>query len=83
MMAGRTRKSAAARDIVIRDYGRVVLLEALTSRAHEWLASYAQKDAQWCGEALAVEPRYVGPIIDAAQFDGLVVVRQEGTTSAR
>jgi hypothetical protein len=80
-MVGRTRKSATVRDIVIHDHGNVALLEALTSRAREWLTSYAQKDAQWCGEALSVEPRYVGPITDAAQFDGLVVVRQEDTTS--
>ncbi len=80
-MAGRTRKSAIVRDLVIRARGSVVLVEPLTSRARAWLMNYAQKDAQWDGEALAVEPRYVGAIIDAAQFDGLVVVRHGGITS--
>jgi len=70
-MAGRTRKSATVRDIVIRDHGSVVLLAALTSRAHAWLVNHVREDAQWCGEALAVERRHVGPITDAAQFGGL------------
>ena len=76
-MAGRTRKSATVRDIVIRERGSVVLLEPITARAHAWLVNYAHKEAQWYGEALAVEPRYVGPITDAAQCDGLVVVRHD------
>jgi hypothetical protein len=77
-MAGRTRKSSSVRDIVIRDDGSVVRLEALTSRAHAWLVNHVRNNAQWCGETLTVERRYVGPITDAAQFDGLVVVWQRG-----
>jgi hypothetical protein len=67
------RRSPNERDIVIRDHGSIVMLHALTPAAHSWLVDHTQEDAQWFGEALAVEPRYVADIVNGAADDGLVV----------
>ncbi len=77
--APRKARRSSRRDIVIRDHVSIVLLETLTIRAHEWLVEHTQ-DAQWFGEALAVEPRYVADIVNGAVEEGLVVRHGYGGT---
>ena len=61
-------------DIRIENHGSIYLLRSESRRAHEWLVEHTDQDAaQWFGEALVVEPRYVAAIVAGAINDGLEV----------
>ncbi len=60
-------------DIIVTNHGSLFMLHAHTRRAHAWLNEHLSEDAQWLGDAVAVEPRYVQDIVAGAQRDGLVV----------
>ena len=53
--------------------GSLVLLRPLTVKAEEWLAETAPDDAQFLGRAMAIEPRFVQGVVDAAENDGFDV----------
>jgi hypothetical protein len=60
-------------DFEISGGGTVYLLHPLTRAARAWVAEHLPDDAtRWCG-AIVVEPRYIGPIVQGAIADGLVV----------
>ena len=52
--------------------GTVYLFRPLTRVAHAWVEEHLPADATWCS-AVAVEHRYIGPIIGGAIGEGLVV----------
>jgi predicted thioesterase len=51
----------------------VYLLHPLTDAAREWVAEHLPEDAMRLGNAIAVEHRYIGDIVDGARNDGLSV----------
>lgn len=60
-------------DIIVRDHGSIAILVPLTSAAADWMARHLNPDHQpWAG-GVAVEPRYLPPILSGAVADGLKV----------
>jgi hypothetical protein len=60
-------------DVTVENHGTIALLRPHTEAADAWFADHIGDDAQWFGNALAVEPRFVGDIIDGLADDGLAV----------
>jgi hypothetical protein len=60
-------------DVRIENHFSVYLLLPLTYVGRDWLRSHVASDAQWFGDALVCEPRYVADIAKGAVDDGLVV----------
>jgi hypothetical protein len=60
-------------DLRIENHFSLFLVRPLTEAGEQWLTDTAPEDAQFLGNAMAVEPRYVQGVIDAAQNDGLEV----------
>jgi hypothetical protein len=61
------------RDFALQDHGSLMLLVPLTMPAQEWVDENIPADAMHWGAAIVVEPRYIGPIIEGATGDGLIV----------
>lgn len=62
-------------DIEIRrEGGSLVMVEPKTDEAKNWLESVT--DGTWFGGALAVEPRYLLPLVQGAVDEGFNVRRQ-------
>jgi hypothetical protein len=60
-------------DIHVFNAGSVVILTGKTPEGRDWLEANLDADAsRWCG-GFAVEPRYVGAILDGADSDGLSI----------
>jgi hypothetical protein len=59
-------------DIRIEDGVSVFLFRPFNDLALEWLQS-TEKEAQWFGGAMAVEPRYVFALIQGLKESGFVV----------
>lgn len=57
----------------LENHGSLFLVRPLNDAAREWLQRTAPEDAQFMGEAMAVEPRYVQGVTDAIEADGGVV----------
>lgn len=51
----------------------VYLLRPLTDRGAAWIGENIGPDAQFLGDAVAVEHRYIGDIVQGLQADGLTV----------
>ena len=60
-------------DLLTENHGSLYLFHPLTENAKDWLKRTAPADAQFLGRAMAVEPRYVQGVVDAAEADGLSV----------
>lgn len=65
------RLPKALPDFRIENHGSILLVRPLTDEAKEWLQNTAPEDAQFMGEAMAVEHRYIDGVVDAARADGL------------
>ena len=65
--------SAHPIDFTLEDHGSIVLLWPNTMAASTWLIETAPEDAQFFGAALAIEPRYVGNVAEAAHADGFTI----------
>lgn len=59
-------------DFLIENYGSIYLVRPVTAEASEWLHATAP-DAQWLGNSLAVEHRYITDVIAAIQDAGFVI----------
>jgi hypothetical protein len=55
------------------NHGTIYLLRALTERAVTWVNEHLPEGAQWFGDAVAVEPRFIHDIVVGAVTDGLRV----------
>jgi hypothetical protein len=53
--------------------GAVFLFTPITLRAKEWIDENVQPEAQWFGNALAVEWRYAGELAAAIRDAGLAL----------
>lgn len=71
--SGTSPTDSTGLDFRCENHGSVFLLYPLTTSAHSWVAENLPSDAQWFGNAVAIECRYVWPILEGIQNDGLVV----------
>lgn len=61
-------------DFFVEEHGSVVLLRPLNAAAIEWLNKNVQSEGwQWFGGALAVEPRYLEPLLEGIGEAGFTV----------
>ena len=60
-------------DIRVENHGSLFLLWPATKRAACWLDGVIAEDAQYCGDAVVVEPRYIRDIVNGARDAGLEV----------
>lgn len=60
-------------DFRVSDHGSVVLLAPVSRQAKAWVAEHLPDDAIWWNNAVAVEPRYIGAIVDGIEADGFNV----------
>ena len=50
-------------EVNVEHHGTLALIRPVTDAADRWLHEHVQADAQWFGDALVVEPRYLEPIL--------------------
>jgi hypothetical protein len=62
-------------DFRCENHGSLFLLFPLTQRANSWIEEHLPEDAQWFGNAVVVEHRYIWAILQGIQTDGLLVSR--------
>jgi len=60
-------------DFEVQDEGSICLLRPLTDAAKTWVGEHIPDDAQWFGNAVAVEHRFIEPIVVGIVADGLEV----------
>lgn len=58
-------------DFQIESHGSISLVRPLNKAAAQWLVDTCPEDAQFMGNAMVVEPRYVFGVIDAIDAHGL------------
>lgn len=63
-------------DFTIENHGSIFLLRPNTVVAREWIVQNIQPDAQWYGDAVAVEHRYIDDIIDGITNAGMTIRRR-------
>ncbi|MGD0178711.1 MAG: hypothetical protein ABSC15_02770 [Terriglobales bacterium] len=68
-------RAKATPDVLVRNEGTVFLFCPLTPQAKEWIDVHVQSDAQWFGNALAVEHRYAWGLAEVMKDEGLVLAR--------
>jgi len=62
-------------DFFCENHGSIFLLRPISQSAHSWIEEHLPSDAQWFGNGVVVEHRYVWAILAGLQDDGLVVSR--------
>lgn len=60
-------------DISVENHGSICLVRTHTRAGRSWIKDNVQDDAQYLGDALAVEPRYLDNLVAGMRADGLVV----------
>ena len=55
--------------LTIEDHGSVALVRPLTDVMHDWLHLHTGDEAQWFGNALVVEPRFLECLIAGIRED--------------
>jgi len=67
--------SSPTSDFLCENHGSIFLLRPLSQSAQSWVEEHLPTDAQWFGNAVVIEPRYVWAIVEGIQNDGLAVSR--------
>lgn len=62
----------------IEYHGSLLLLRPLTPEMLAWLREHTEPDAQWFYDAVAVEPRYLAPIVEGITEDFQCRVELQG-----
>ena len=62
-------------DFLVRDEGSIWLFTPLTPAASQFLSEHIQEDAQYFGDSLAVEHRFVYDLLIGLREHGLKAVR--------
>ena len=57
----------------VEDLGTLILIRPLTDRVEEWLREHVSEDAQYFGNALVVEPRYLASLVEGMFEEGFAV----------
>lgn len=61
-------------DVLVQNYGSVVILQILTPEAEAWCDEHLPDDVvRWGRNGVVVEPRYVDDIVFGMESDGLTV----------
>lgn len=60
-------------DFTVQNEGSIFLLHPLTPAANAWIEEHIPEDAQYFGNAVVVEHRYIADIVGGIQRDGLTV----------
>jgi hypothetical protein len=60
-------------DFRCENHGSIFLLFALSQSGQSWIKENLPSDAQWFGNAVVIEHRYVWPILVGIQNDGFTV----------
>lgn len=60
-------------DFVLQNHGSISLLRPITDEGREWVQEHIPEDAQRMGASVAIEARYVPPIVEGIQNDGLTL----------
>ena len=60
-------------DFELYDHGSIFRLVPLSESAHDWIDDNFGDDLLWYGRGIAIEPRYVGAILEGITSDGLTV----------
>lgn len=61
-------------DFHVTGHGGLYLVQPLTEAASLWLEEHIGEEAQWFGSALAVEHRYIRPLVEGIVNDGYAVI---------
>jgi hypothetical protein len=65
---------ARTADFQVENHGSIMLVRPLSRAASDWLELHTDPDSsQYWGDALVVEPRYLGDLVAGMQGDGLEV----------
>ena len=71
----KSRKAPEA-DFLFQNHGSICLLKPLTPAGEEWFNEHLPVDnpeTQFWGGSIVIEPRYIAPILEGIQNDGLRV----------
>ena len=60
-------------DVQVENHGSIFLLRPTSDDGLRWLNENISEDAQWFGNAVVCEPRYVEHIVGGMTIDGLEV----------
>ena len=71
--SGTSPTSEAGPDFRCENHGSIFLLYPLSESAQSWVAANLPSDVDWFGRAVAVEHRFIWPILEGIQDDGLAV----------
>jgi len=71
--SGTSPTSEAGPDFRCENHGSIFLLYPLSESAQSWIEENLPSDAQWFGNAVAIEHRYIWPVLDGIQNDGMAV----------
>ena len=66
----RTKSLSGPVDFTIENYGSVFIVRCDTERAKNALRQLVVPDAQWFGDALGIEPRFIGGLVSSLREDG-------------
>jgi hypothetical protein len=69
----RTKPARIKVDFSVENHGSIFLLRPHTQSANMWVSEHIPDDAQFFGNAIAIEPRYISDIVAGIQNDGLAV----------
>ena len=61
-------------DFWLRNEGSIFILYPWTQSAKDWVNEHIPEDAQYFGDGVVVEPRYVSNIIAGIEGDGLSIL---------
>jgi hypothetical protein len=57
-------------DFTIENFGSVFLVRCENELAKKAPAEFGEPDSQWFGDALVVEPRFIGSLVSSLREDG-------------
>jgi hypothetical protein len=60
-------------DFFVENHGSIFLLRPVSPSASDWISENIPDDAQFLGDAVAVEHRYIADIVEGIKRDGLAV----------
>ncbi len=61
-------------DVSVQNHGSICIINFTSKNAQAWREEHIPEEAQcWGQHGVAVEPRYVGDILEGIQNDGLII----------
>ena len=61
-------------DFFVENHGSIFLLRPVTPAAFAWVSEHIPEEAQFFGEAVCVEHRYIAEIVEGIRESGLEVL---------